>query len=478
MYFNMNIAFLLSDAPGFVDTYLKLGAELQKFGSNVYYFSDSETISRRYESLGGDGRYLMCFCEYARNLTRDKIRGVTINKGNFADLERLRLYYNASPTDIDNFFQKSDHLNGFFERWINHNNISVLISETVAGSYTYAALESAKKCKILFLGYELSRINGLTELYFNGEMYNLNLPRESLERVNKLVEMYLESSLSGRPQIPSYMQSGSLFNISNTSLYQRLTNNNRLTQLVANLYYTSLNKKNYFGFHPSVKDLIHLKLLFRRMFFRYFSTNDKNKLHSTNPDKINIIFPLHFHPEAATSILSQEYFCELDILTYLCSLLPSTFTVFIKEHPSMLGRRDRKEKNEFKRLPNSVFIDADEKLFNNDNIKAVVTLTGTMGLEYALRSRLVITFGSVFYNTHPNVIRARSKAECLEQLMHLIDPSDSITSNEENYDYLYSYGEKCLPISFEASSCTETLILEFAKNIAYVLRGTQKCSGQ
>ena len=50
----------------------------------------------------------------------------------------------------------------------------------MAGSYTYAAFESAKG-KILFLGYELSRINESTELYFNVEMYNLNLPRKVLK---------------------------------------------------------------------------------------------------------------------------------------------------------------------------------------------------------------------------------------------------------------------------------------------------------
>lgn len=475
----MNIAFLLSDAPGFVATFLKLGAELKKSGFNAYYFSDSETVSRSYESLGGDGRYLVCFSRHVNNLTKDEIRGVTINKGNFADLERLKIYYNASTVDIDNFFQKSDHLNGFFERWIVQNDISALISETVAGSYTYAAFESAKKCKILFMGYELSRINGLTELYINGEMDNLNLSKESLERVRKSVEMYLDKVASGRPQIPSYMQPGSLFNVSNTSLYHRLTNRKRLTQVLANLYYSFLNKKNYFGFRPAVKDLIHLKLLFRRMFLRYFlgKDKDKDKLYFINPEKVNIIFPLHFHPEAATSMLSQENFSELDILTYLCSLLPSTFTVYIKEHPSMLGRRDQSEKKEFKRLPNSVFIDANEKLSDN-NIRAVVTLTGTMGLEYALRSKQVITFGHVFYNTHPNVIRARSKAECLKLLMQLIDANDSITSHEENYSYLCTYGEKCLPISFEASSCTESELLEFAKNIVDVLRDKQKCAGQ
>ena len=92
----MNIAFLLSDAPGFVATFLKLGAELKKSGFNAYYFSDSETVSRSYESLGGDGRYLVCFSRHVNNLTKDEIRGVTINKGNFADLERLKIYYNAT----------------------------------------------------------------------------------------------------------------------------------------------------------------------------------------------------------------------------------------------------------------------------------------------------------------------------------------------------------------------------------------------
>ena len=469
---------MLSDAPGFVETFLKLGAELKKAGFNVYYFSDSETVSQSFESLGGDGSYLMCFSRHVHNLTMAETRGVAINKGNFADLERLRLYYNASATHIDNFFRKSDHLNGFFERWINQNNISVLISETVAGSYTYAAFKSAEKCKILFLGYELSRINGFTEIYLNGEMRKLNLPRESLDRVRKLVEIYLDSSASGRPQVPSYMQSGSLFNVSNSNLYQRLTNKKRLMQLLMNLRFTFLNKKNYFGFHPLVKDVVHLRLLVRRMFLRFFKAKKKNSIYITNPENINIIFPLHFHPEAATSILSQENFCELDILNYLCSLLPSMYTVIIKEHPSMLGRRDRKEKNEFKRLPNSVFIDADEKLMDSDNIRAIVTLTGTMGLEYALRGTRVITFGDVFYNTHPNVSRARSKAECLEQLLQLIEANESITGHEENNNYLYSYGEKCLPISFEASSCKEAELLEFAKNIIHVLKDKQKCAGQ
>ncbi|MDC0108733.1 hypothetical protein OAI56_00545 [Amylibacter sp.] len=470
----MNVAFLLSDAPGFTENFLKLGSELGKSGFNVYYFSDSETVSHSYVSLGGDSNYLMCFSKYIRGPACCDSRKFTINKGKFADLERLRLYYNASQLSIDKFFENSDCLNTFFEQWISQNNIGVLISETVAGSYTYAAFQSAIKSDILFLGYELSRINGLTELYFNGEARNLNLPKEELDSVRSFVEKYMNLIGADIPQTPSYMQSNSLFNVSNTSFYQRLTNKKRIMQIIVNLYYTILNKKNYFGYNPSVKDLIHLKLLLRRKFLKYLSPIMKKKSYSNKSGKIDIIFPLHFHPEAATSMTSQENFNELDILTYLCSLLPSNFKIYIKEHPSMLGRRDRKEKNEFKRLPNSVFIHGDENLNDKENIQAVITLTGTMGLEYALRGKRVITFGNVFYNTHPNVERVISKAECLEKLMREINPDSCFASTKENYDWLYSYGEKCLPVSFEASSCTDVELLNFAKSLIYVLNEETK----
>ena len=100
MYFNMNIAFLLSDAPGFVDTYLKLGAELKKLAPLCTIFP----IQKLFHNVMNRWRRWQIFnaSRACSEIQQEAILELRLTE--LADLEGGDSII-ASPTDIDNFFQ-------------------------------------------------------------------------------------------------------------------------------------------------------------------------------------------------------------------------------------------------------------------------------------------------------------------------------------------------------------------------------------
>lgn len=130
-----------------------------------------------------------------------------------------------------------------------------------------------------------------------------------------------------------------------------------------------------------------------------------------------LFYPLHYEPELATLLLSPYYFDQIQLVGALARSLPLHWKLYVKEHPTMQGRRARSFYRALLRFPNVVLLDPHISTFTLlRSAKLVATITGTAGWEATLLGKPVLTFGEVFYNSLSTVRRAHD----LEALPALI----------------------------------------------------------
>lgn len=131
-----------------------------------------------------------------------------------------------------------------------------------------------------------------------------------------------------------------------------------------------------------------------------------------------VYYPLHTEPEKALQGLSPEYFFQLETIAAVARDLPAGVKLAVKETPAACGRRPIDFYEQISALKNVVFIDMRER--GVDVIaaaSAVVTISGSSGVEAALMGKPVIAFGRHnIYNFLPDVFVADSPMDLSEPL--------------------------------------------------------------
>ena len=107
-----------------------------------------------------------------------------------------------------------------------------------------------------------------------------------------------------------------------------------------------------------------------------------------------VYYASHYEPEMSVAAASPTITDQLAVVESLSKSLPAGWTVAVKEHIPMLGRRPRGYYNRLKAMPNVKLISpyADGFLLLK-SCRAVVTLTGTVGTEAILLGRPVVFLG-------------------------------------------------------------------------------------
>jgi len=119
---------------------------------------------------------------------------------------------------------------------------------------------------------------------------------------------------------------------------------------------------------------------------------------------------LHFQPER-TSIPEGGLFSQqLLIIRLLSSTIPDNWTLLVKEHPStFMGNFDSRYRNpqfyrEISEIPRVKIVPILADTFKLiDASKAIVTITGTVGIQALIRGIPVIVFGPASYRNAPGV---------------------------------------------------------------------------
>jgi len=176
----------------------------------------------------------------------------------------------------------------------------------------------------------------------------------------------------------------------------------------------------------------------------------KNMCQKVSLDKKYLYFPLHYQPERTSSPEGDIYVDQWLVINMISCLLPKGWKLYIKEHPSQfmfhlkgfMGRTIDfyKDINKFK---NVKMVDINSNPFKLiDNAEAVVTLTGTSGLEAILRGIPALVFGYACYRTCPGVFYTTTTSECADALKK-IDDGFKVNFKEVE-GYLLGLEKKCV----------------------------------
>ena len=176
----------------------------------------------------------------------------------------------------------------------------------------------------------------------------------------------------------------------------------------------------------------------------------KNMCQKVSLDQKYLYFPLHYQPEKTSSPGGDIYVDQWLVINMISCLLPKGWNLYIKEHPTQFMFCERgymgrtidfyKDINKFK---NVKMVDINFNPFKLiDNAEAVVTLTGTSGLEAILRGIPALVFGYAWYRTCPGVFYTTTTLECTDALKK-IDDGFKVNSKEVE-GYLLGLEKKCV----------------------------------
>ena len=129
--------------------------------------------------------------------------------------------------------------------------------------------------------------------------------------------------------------------------------------------------------------------------FPQFNSNWENELDESTRQVLYI--PLSHIPECTTDYWLEDVNMIRDYEEFilgLCDQLSSHFTLLIKEHWSMMGRRKASFYNSLKEIPGVILVPSE---INNrkviQKIDKILLGVGTSGIEAALRGKCVVTLG-------------------------------------------------------------------------------------
>ena len=158
-------------------------------------------------------------------------------------------------------------------------------------------------------------------------------------------------------------------------------------------------------------------------------------------------FPLHIDPEASTMVYAPLYTNQLAVIEALAKSLPVSWSLVVKEHVPMLGKRPPHFYRQLKAIPKVILISPFENGF--DLIKRAdltCVITGTAGWESIILQRPTLCLGPALYQTIGQGFVYCSEitrlSESIRQAIS-IEPADN--------ERLVLYVASVLKVSFELS---------------------------
>ena len=132
----------------------------------------------------------------------------------------------------------------------------------------------------------------------------------------------------------------------------------------------------------------------------------------------SVFFALHFQPEQSTLVGGITYANQIGLIENIAKSLPLGTTLVLKEHPAGRGARPAWQYRHLASFPNVIFCDAPSKAIAAQ-VEAVVTITGTIGIEAMALDKPVIVLGRTFFDYAEILYRAAGVHE-LPQLFRRI----------------------------------------------------------
>lgn len=147
-----------------------------------------------------------------------------------------------------------------------------------------------------------------------------------------------------------------------------------------------------------------------------FSESCTTQLEKIDLSKKIFYFPLHYQPEMSSIPSGYEYSNQIKLIKLISDMLTNEEHLIVKEHPTTflkntnVNYRTHSFYEWIKKIPNVSLVSVHASNSYLINVSyAVITLTGTAGLESLLRKKITIAFGNAAYLNGPGVIDGKNE---------------------------------------------------------------------
>ncbi|WP_298979213.1 hypothetical protein [uncultured Psychrobacter sp.] len=153
-----------------------------------------------------------------------------------------------------------------------------------------------------------------------------------------------------------------------------------------------------------------------------------NKLKKSNLPKNFILVALHYQPEETSNPTGGVYSDQTLMIQLLNQYLPEDVTIIVKEHKSQFYSHQEsasgRDINYYKRISEIServkFVSENHDPFELiDSAQVIVTISGTIGWESAVRGTPTIIFGRAWYEQMPRVFKVKTKEDLINALLQL-----------------------------------------------------------
>lgn len=380
------------------------------------------------------------------------IKNYDSSKKDFGELSWKNLFSGFDRFKSLNFNYKNSlkimsHLFQLFEFIFTKEKPDIIISEPPAGPFHSVAYYFCEKNKIPYVGLSGSRFDDKIDVYdseFDFSEYKKTFKEiedaDLSEKEKEFAKDFVEKFVSHK-HIPSYVGMAKI----RMSQFEILKHYfSRITEEAPLLKYL-VRRRIFKSFDYESEARVKRTLLaFFRMEKRQLKIFLQRKVFSKD---LNIkdsadffFFPLHYQPEASTSVWATYYSDQLSTIRNIAFALPLPYKLFVKEHPASVGLRTNSFYKELKKIPNVVLVSPSENIEDIINRSSgVITLTSTAGIEAAFSGKPVYVLGNVFYSYHPLCRKVENFDELRIKIKEdLVDKPDTKDLNNINYRFIVS----------------------------------------
>lgn len=329
------------------------------------------------------------------------------------------------------------------------NQIHFIVNEMVANMCSYLLSKIGSTYGVPYVSLMGSRFPGyitigLTDGSDEADLYKKKfelLEKKELEPSNLEKNFIRQYLINFDSTTPDYMKISGMTETSFLNAIRRLIKN--VIELFGNFRIGLI-----FPYDPFLGYVYKYSFLNKlRTLKRVIRCQTGNIKYDSVEDEKFVMYPLHYHPEASTSVLSWANFNEIDIIRTIACSLPRNFKLYVKDHPTAKGFLSFRDYRRIKSIPNVRLIDA--KLNSKYLIRksyGVITLTSTVGYEALILGKPVISMGNIFYNFHPLCTNVKNLFDLPKAIQQLISttPTQKYTLN-----FLFAYLMQSTNISYD-----------------------------
>lgn len=443
----MKILILSNGAPKYFNFFNSLANKLKSDNHEITFAVDCKTSLDENKILINKFPHDV-FSEYfAQHIVNksilEKYNKYNLNSALLSDYDRAILYRIWGQRNNDFYEKLKSALLSFFEEIFAKKNIEVVIYENVSNSFAHFCWFVCQEYGVRYLGLTGCRLPGRFWITDEPCGEHLRVDKTFNEIINneilpsKEVISWCEDYIHKIEEItPDYMRFNNLDNTSILNKYLRLEKVKKIATGIRHLrddHYHSYQRGNplKMSWH------LFLRSLRRKLKLKQISSHYKSPI---SGEKF-LLYPLHFHPESSTSILSGTYLDELEVIRNIAFNLPQGIKLYVKDHISAFGYPTLDFYRKISNLPNVCLLAPNaptKKLIQAS--QAVITLTSTVGYEALLLNKRVFLFGEVFYKNHKNVVKIENPSNLFQLLTaHLSEIENDHSDLEYNINFVAAY---------------------------------------